>query len=51
MGGRLHFKCLKTLLWLPKVKFKNLSKIQNMVAEIYHFLYFEVVFHWGSSSF
>ena len=36
---------------VPWAKVWNFRKIHSVVTEIFNFLYFEVVFHWRSSSF
>ena len=45
------FQAVFTLSLLPWDQVYNLRKIHSVVADIFHFWYFEIIFHWRSSLF
>jgi hypothetical protein len=49
IGGYLHFQQFSNLVRFPRFKFKSWGW-SKVVPEIFHFWYFEVVFHLRSSS-
>ena len=49
VGGHIHLRHLKALVWSTKLS--DMGKILSVVAEIFNFVYFKVVFYWRLSSF